>query len=56
MTTATKAFRLPYEPDYTEHWKEERRHQETKDWLRRREKAITSPSMVPDHADEHEAA
>jgi hypothetical protein len=42
MLGTKKNFTLPYEPDYTGHWEEERRRKETKDWLRERERVIES--------------
>lgn len=31
---------LPYEPGYTGHWAAERRHRETREWLRKREALV----------------
>jgi hypothetical protein len=42
MPGTKKNFTLPYEQDYTDHWEEERRHKESKDWLLQRERAIES--------------
>jgi hypothetical protein len=41
---------LPYEPDYVGHREAEKWRQETKDWLRRRERELAerSPSIVPE--------
>jgi hypothetical protein len=43
---------LPYEPDYVGHREAEKRRQETKEWLRRRERELAerSPSIVPERA------
>jgi hypothetical protein len=40
---------LPYEPDYVGHREAEKRRQETKEWLRQRERELAeqSPSIVP---------
>lgn len=45
---------LPYEPDYVGHREAEKRRQETKEWLRRRERefAERSPSIVPERTPE----
>ncbi len=40
---------LPYEPNYQGHREEARRRKETKEWLRRREQAVKSPPIAPDH-------
>jgi hypothetical protein len=45
-------FILPYEPQYVGHREAERRHQETKRWLRLREKSLHSLSIVPEHPGE----
>jgi hypothetical protein len=41
---------LPYEPDYVGHREAEKRRQETKEWLRQRERELAgrSPSIVPE--------
>ncbi len=43
---------LPYEPDYVGHREAEKRRQETKEWLRQRERELAerSPSIVPERA------
>jgi hypothetical protein len=55
---ATSKIVLPYEPDYVGHTEAEKRHRETKDWLRQRERELAdrSPSIVPEHAAEHDKA
>jgi hypothetical protein len=49
MLGKKKHFTLPYEPDYTAHWEEERRRRETKAWLRQRERAGEPSLTPPDH-------
>jgi hypothetical protein len=48
MLTMSKIV-LPYEPDYVGHREAEKRRQETKEWLRERERELAerSPSIVP---------
>ena len=45
---------LPYEPDYVGHREAEKRRQETKEWLRQRERELAerSPSIVPERTPE----
>ena len=45
---------LPYEPDYVGHREAEKRRQETKEWLRQRERdhAERLPSIVPERTPE----
>ena len=45
---------LPYEPDYVGHREAEKRPQETKEWLRQRERGLAerSPSIVPERTPE----
>lgn len=42
---------LPYEPQCTAHREREKRRQQTKEWLRRRELEVTedSPPLVSEH-------
>jgi hypothetical protein len=47
-------FTLPYEPQYTGHREAQKQHQETKEWLLRRERGVASPPIVPEHAREDE--
>jgi hypothetical protein len=54
----TSPFILPYEPGYIGHWEVEKRHKQTKEWLRQREREIelrrqrereiASPPIAPD--------
>jgi len=44
----TSKFILPYEPGYTGHWEAEKRRKETREWLRKREREIAAPSIVPE--------
>jgi hypothetical protein len=41
---------LPYEPDYVGHREAAKRRQETKEWLRQRERELAerAPSIVPE--------
>jgi hypothetical protein len=39
---------LPCDPGYTAHREAEKRHQQTRKWLRQRERANIAPSIVPD--------
>ena len=45
---------LPYEPDYVGHREAEKRRQETKEWLRQRERDLAErlPSIVPERTPE----
>jgi hypothetical protein len=45
-------FVLPYEPQSTAHREAQQRHQDIKQWLRRRERQLPAPSIVPDHEDD----
>jgi hypothetical protein len=47
-------FMLPYEPQYAGHREAEKQHQETKEWLLRREREVAAPSIVPEHVREDE--
>jgi hypothetical protein len=47
-------FTLPYEPEYTGHRDAQKQHQETKEWLLRREREVASPPIVPEHARQDE--
>jgi hypothetical protein len=53
MLTMSKIV-LPYEPDYFSHREAEKRRQETKEWLRQRERELAerSPSIVPERTPE----
>jgi hypothetical protein len=53
MLTMSKIV-LPYEPDYVGHREAEKRRQETKEWLRERERELAerSPSIVPERTPE----
>jgi hypothetical protein len=44
-------FVLPYEPEYSAHRGAEKRHRDTKNWLRDREREPSSPSIVPEQAE-----
>jgi hypothetical protein len=44
----TSKFVLPYEPGYTGHWEAEKRRKETCEWLRRREREVAAPALVPE--------
>src|SRR5262245_35423575 len=44
----TSNFILPYEPEYTGHREEEKRREETREWLRQRKRELESPSMASD--------
>jgi hypothetical protein len=44
----TSKFVLPYEPGYTGHWEAEKRRKETREWLRRREREVAAPPLVPE--------
>jgi hypothetical protein len=39
---------LPCDPGYTAHRDAEKRHRETRNWLRQREREIAAPSIVPE--------
>lgn len=56
MSSRTPNFVLPYEPDSTEHLEAERRHQDTKAWIKEREELIDSPPTVPDQKPRPEKA
>jgi hypothetical protein len=45
---------LPYEPDYVGHREAEKRRQETKEWLRQRERDLAErlPSIFPERTPE----
>ena len=43
---------LPCDPGYTAHREAGKRRQETREWLRRRERAIAAPSIVPEKPEE----
>lgn len=48
---------LPYEPSYTGHREAARRRQETCEWLRRREQAVSAGEPIRDDEDRpHKAA
>ncbi|WP_137043983.1 hypothetical protein [Pseudolabrys sp. FHR47] len=47
---------LPYEPNFTGHWEAARRRQETREWLRRREQAISAGEPKRDDDQPHKAA
>ena len=49
---------LPYEPDYVGRLEAEKRRQETKEWLRQRERELAecAPSIVPERTPEPEKA
>jgi hypothetical protein len=55
---STSKIVLPYEPQYTGHREAEKRRKQTREWLRRRERELAerhlAPSIVPEHAREHE--
>jgi hypothetical protein len=51
---------LPYEPNYTGHWRAAKRREETRRWLAHRErqlvgKGVRAPSIVPDEDDDEPA-
>jgi hypothetical protein len=43
---------LPCDPGYTAHREAEKCRQETRDWLRQRERASATPSIVPEAPEE----
>jgi hypothetical protein len=43
---------LPCDPGYTAHREAEKRRQETRDWLRQRERASATPPIVPEAPEE----
>ncbi|HWX30804.1 MAG TPA: hypothetical protein VNZ53_25630 [Steroidobacteraceae bacterium] len=49
---------LPYEPDYVGHREAAKRRQETKEWLRQRERELAecAPSIVPERTPEPDKA
>lgn len=55
---AAKQIVLPYEPQYVGHREAEARHQQTREWLRQRERDVDgkSPSIVPKDAPEDDRA
>jgi hypothetical protein len=42
---------LPCDPGYTGHRDAEKRHGETRDWLRQREREVAAPSIVPERSE-----
>jgi hypothetical protein len=43
---------LPCDPGYTAHREAEKRRQQTREWLRQRERASATPSIVPEAPEE----
>jgi len=49
------AFTLPSESSYVQHRQAQKRHEDTRHWLERRERAlrrVRAPSLAPDHVEE----
>jgi hypothetical protein len=47
---------LPCDPGYTAHRDAEKRHRDTRDWLRQRERVTKAPSIVPEGPEPDEPA